>query len=393
MTAVRPLAGIRVLELGSYISGPYAGSLLASMGADVVKIESPDGDAFRRGAGIESPYFVQYNSGKRSMAVNLKTPEGLALVRSLLPKFDVLIENSRPGKTAALGLGPEECLKINPGLVYSAASGFGDGGEWRDRAAYDSIGQSMGGYYAIMNEPGKPQLTGTCVGDLITAICATMGILAGLVKRSRDPDGKGLLSQTSLLEAMSTLTIDAMTQYHETGVAPSLRSRHPQAQNFCLLTGSGQSITLHLSSSQKFWRALTNAMEQPELADEPRFATYNDRVANYFDLLPILQKAFLERSAEDWEARLIAADVPFAPVLTMETLYRHPQSEWLEMYEPRHNGHVLVRPPLRFFGERPSRDRAVAEVGEHSREIAAEVLPAAEVEDLLTRGILVQHAA
>jgi len=392
MQATKPLAGIRVLELGAYISGPYAGSILASLGADVVKVEPPGGDAFRRGAGIKSPYFVQYNSGKRSLAVNLKDPEGIALVKSLLPSFDVLIENSRPGKTASLGLSSKECLAINPHLIYSAASGFGDGGPWRDRAAYDSMGQSMGGYYSIMNDDGHPRLTGTCVGDLITAITAAMGILAGLVGRGNDPARKGILTQTSLLEAMSTLTIDAMTQYHETGTAPTRESRHPQAQNFCLLTASGESITLHLSSSEKFWQSLARAMERPDLIRDPRFATYYDRMENYFDLLPIIEAEFLKHPAQEWEQRLIAQDVPFAPVLTMETLTNHPQTRWLDMYEEKYNGHVLVRTPWRFFGKRAPRSVHVPEVGEHSREVALEVLPAHRVEELVARGVLIQHA-
>src|ERR687885_495737 len=138
-----PLTGIRVLELGAYISGPYAAAILGALGADVVKVEPPNGgDPFRRSIENDSLYFVQYNAGKRSIAVDLKRPEGIELVKALLPRFDVLIENSRPGKTASLGLGPEVCKAINPRLIYSSVSGFGDGGPLRDRAAYDSIGQS-----------------------------------------------------------------------------------------------------------------------------------------------------------------------------------------------------------------------------------------------------------
>lgn len=391
MQSARPLEGIRVLELGAYISGPYAGSLLASLGADVVKVEAPSGDAFRRGVGVESHYFVQYNAGKRSIAVNLKDPRGVTLIKSMLPKFDVLIENSRPGKTARLGLGPEVCHAINPGLIYSSASGFGDGGEWRDRAAYDSIGQSMGGFYSVMSEEGNPQLSGTCVGDLIAAISMTMGILAGLVGRGRDPEGKGILTQTSLFEAMSLLTIDAMSQYYETGKAPTRQSRHPQAQNFCLMTKGGDAITLHLSSSQKFWHALTRAMGREDLADDPRFRGYYDRMANYFDLKPIVEDEFLNRTRQEWEKILIAEDVPFAPVLTMEELASHPQTKWLDLLEPERNGMALVRGPWRFQGERPKRDFNAPEVGEHSRELAAEFCTADELEILMAEGVIIQH--
>ncbi len=391
MQTATPLKGIRVLELGAYIAGPYCGSLLASLGAEVVKVESPSGDAFRRGVGVESHYFVQYNAGKKSIAVNLKDPRGVALIKSMLPRFDVLIENSRPGKTAQLGLGPEDCHAINPRLVYSSASGFGDGGEWRDRAAYDSIGQSMGGFYSVMSEAGQPQLSGTCVGDLITAISSTMGILAGLVGRGLDPAGRGTLTQTSLLEAVSTITIDAMTQFTETGTAPTRQSRHPQAQNFCLLTASGDAITLHLSSSQKFWLALTRAMDRPDLASDPRFLGYYERMDHYFDLKPILEAEFAKRTRAEWEDRLVAHDVPFAPVLTMEDLTTHPQARYLDMLEPERDGMVLVRGPWRFHGERPKREFMAPEVGEHSRELASEFCSGSEVEQLIEDGVIVQH--
>lgn len=390
--STRPLEGIRVLEAGAYISGPYAGAILASLGADVVKIEPiRGGDPFRRGVNTDSHYFVQYNAGKRSLAVDLKKPQGIALVKSLLPRFDVFIENSRPGKMTALGLGPEDCRKINPRLIYSSASGFGDGGPYRDRAAYDSMGQSMGAYYSIMNDAGAPRLTGTCIADLITAITAAMGILAGLVGRGQSSDGAGMLTQTSLLEAMSTITIDAYTQLTETGAAPTRESRHPQAQNFCLNTADGGSVTLHLSSSEKFWQATARAMDRADLIEDPRFKTYYDRMANYFELKPIMEAEFAKRSRDDWDERLIAHDVPFAPVLTMAELAAHPQTQWLDLLEPERDGKCLVRPPWRFEGKRPDRAFDAPMIGEHSRGVAEEVLSADEVDALLNEGVLFQH--
>ena len=391
MHRTRPLTGIRVLELGAYISGPYAAALLAALGADVVKVEPPKGgDAFRRGVDIDSHYFVQYNAGKRSLAVNLKHPDGVALVKRLAPHFDVVVENNRPGKMAALGLGAEDLMKINPSLVYASVSGFGDGGPWRDRAAYDSIGQSIGGFYSIMNDERDARLSGTCIADLISAITVAMGILAGLVGRGLTPERKGLEVQTSLVEAMSTITIDALTQFFETGVAPTRESRHPQAQNFCLTTASGGSITLHLSSSQKFWEALAGAMGRADLIEDRRFATYYDRMANYFALKPIVEAEFLKHSREDWEARLTASDVPFAPTLTLAEVTIHPQSQWLDMLEPEHGGKTLVRPPWRFFGERPDRPFRAPHIGEHSREVALQVLSVAEVDRLIAQDVLVQ---
>jgi len=394
MQGARPLTGIRVLELGAYISGPYAAALLAALGADVVKVEPPlGGDAFRRGVDIDSHYFAQYNAGKRSLAVNLKHPDGVALVKRLAPQFDVVVENNRPGKMAALGLGAEDLMKINPSLVYASVSGFGDGGPWRDRAAYDSIGQSMGGFYSIMNDEGEARLSGTCIGDLISAVTVAMGILAGLVGRGSTPERKGLEVQTSLVEAMSTITIDAMTQFFETGVAPTRESRHPQAQNFCLTTASGGSITLHLSSSQKFWEALATAMGRADLIEDPRFATYYDRMANYFALKPIVEAEFLKHSRADWEALLTASDVPFAPTLSVAEVTTHPQSQWLDMLEPERDGKTLVRPPWRFFGERPDRPFRAPHIGEHSREVALQISSAEDVDRMIAEGVLVQASA
>ena len=394
MQGARPLTGIRVLELGAYISGPYAAALLAALGADVVKVEPPlGGDAFRRGVDIDSHYFAQYNAGKRSLAVNLKHPDGVALVKRLAPQFDVVVENNRPGKMAALGLGAEDLMKINPSLVYASVSGFGDGGPWRDRAAYDSIGQSMGGFYSIMNDEGEARLSGTCIGDLISAVTVAMGILAGLVGRGSTPERKGLEVQTSLVEAMSTITIDAMTQFFETGVAPTRESRHPQAQNFCLTTASGGSITLHLSSSQKFWEALATAMGRADLIEDPRFATYYDRMANYFALKPVVEAEFLKHSRADWEALLTASDVPFAPTLSVAEVTTHPQSQWLDMLEPERDGKTLVRPPWRFFGERPDRPFRAPHIGEHSREVALQISTAEDVDRMIAEGVLVQASA
>lgn len=387
-----PLEGIRVLEAGAYISGPYAGAILASLGADVVKIEPiRGGDPFRRGVDTDSHYFVQYNAGKKSLAVNLKDPSGIALVKSLLPKYDVFIENSRPGKMAFLGLGQEDCLAINPGLIYSSASGFGDGGPYRNRAAYDSMGQSMGGFYSIMNDEGSPRLTGTCIADLITGIIATMGILVGLVGRGLDPDKKGIEVKTSILEAMSTITIDAYTQMTETRNAPTRETRHPQAQNFCLRTSEGGSITLHLSSSEKFWQATARAMDREDLIKDARFVSYYDRMNNYFELKPIMEEEFARQTREKWEERLVEHDVPFAPVLTIAELAEHPQMQWLDLLEPPRAGKHLVRPPWRFAGERPTRNFDAPQIGAHSRSVALEVLPRADVDRLISDGVIFQY--
>ena len=379
-----PLDGIRVLEIAAYISGPYAGALLASAGADVVKIEPPAGDAFRIGKGVGSPYFAQYNAGKRSVAIDLKSPAAVNAIKSLLPHFDVLIENMRPGKLEALGLGVGECQRINPQLVYTSISGFGNGGPLRDRPAYDSIGQSIGGLYTIMNDEHDVRLTGTCVADLITAISTTLGVLTALVGRSLDNKRKGIELQTSVFEAMSTLTIDAMTQAFDLGKDPVRNTRHPQANNFCLRTASSEYVTLHLSSSQKFWRALLRAVAREDLIEDPRFRTYQDRTVpeNYRVLVEILEQEFAKHSYGEWERRLSDADVPFAQALTMRQLAEHPQTQWLQMFDRSENLKVLLRLPWKLDGARPHRPGHVPSIGEHTRQVLAEVMSEGEIDEL-----------
>ena len=390
----QPLAGIRVLEIGAYISAPYAGLFLASLGAEVVKIEPPEGEPFRRNDQNRSPYFIQYNSGKKSVAINLKSKTGRELVKALLPKFDVLIENMRPGKMAGLGLGEDICREINPGLVYASISGFGSGGPWMERPAYDTIGQSIGGIYSIMNDANHRRLTGTCIADLITGINSTMGILAALVGRERSADRCGALVETSLLEAVSTLTVDALTLAFETGEDPVRDSRHPQAQNFCLDTSDGGGISMHLSSSQKFWVALARMIGREDLISDPRFRTYDDRRVpeNYVELVQIMEDAFAKRTRAEWEKLLLEADVPFAPVLTVREMTEHEQTRWLQLMGPDVNGVPMLRAPWRFDGTRPARSDQTAYVGEHTLEVLREVCSESDLEALLATGDVVATA-
>jgi crotonobetainyl-CoA:carnitine CoA-transferase CaiB-like acyl-CoA transferase len=384
----KPLTGIRLLEIGGYIAMPYGSALLCALGAQVVKVEKPGaGDDFRRGINDASPFFVQYNAGKRSIGVDLKNPEGVALVRALVPRFDVVLENLRPGKLAALGLGPNDCADLRPDLVYASVTGFGNGGPLEQRPAYDTIGQAYGGLYSLLGEPGSAQLSGAIFGDLITGLATATGILAALVGRSTS--GTSQHVETSIMEAVSTVTIDAMTQYFETRTDPSRQSRHPQAQNFCVKTSSGEDIAIHLSSSEKFWQRFCQAIERPELTADPRFLRYHDREANYFELVPIVEAEVGKKSKREWEKLLTDLDVPFAPVLTMSGYAAHPQVQWLNLIErPQGDGIPLVRPPWRFSGVRPDRGGAAPRVGQHTREIAAEVYDDARIASLLASGVL-----
>jgi crotonobetainyl-CoA:carnitine CoA-transferase CaiB-like acyl-CoA transferase len=248
------------------------------------------------------------------------------------------------------------------------------------------IGQAFGGLVATLSNRDEAQLTGTCLADLITGLSTATGILAALV--GRGATGQGMAVETSITEAVSTLTADAMTQLFDTGTSPSRQSRHPQAQNFCLKTASDEFLVLHLSSSQKFWESLVAAMGRPELMADARFATYADRMEHYFDLARILDGEFMLRPADEWEKLLIEHDVPFAPVLSMEGYRNHPQVQWLDVFEPESDGLALTRVPWRFEGERPGRPGTAPRVGEHTVEVAGEVYGSEQVQSLVDAGVL-----
>jgi crotonobetainyl-CoA:carnitine CoA-transferase CaiB-like acyl-CoA transferase len=383
----RPLEGIRILEIGGYIALPYGTSMLCALGAEVVKIERPVvGEDFRRRQNNKSPYFRQYNTGKRSLAVDLKTQEGVDLVKSLIPHFDVVLENLRPGKVVAMGLGPQECRALRPDLVYGSVTGFGSTGPLANRPAYDTIGHAFGGLYSIFGDEENPQLAGGLCADLITGITTCAGVLAALVGRLKS--GQPQHMQTSIMEAVSVLTADSMGVWFEQGADPSRTSRHPQAQNFCLATASGEYIAVHLSSSQKFWGALCRSMDRLDLLEDPKFGEYRPREANYFELVPIVAAEFLKRPYSEWEEVLTANDVPFAPVLSMSGYREHPQVEHLQMFEPQDDGMPLVRPPWTFGGQRPDRAGSAPRVGGDSRAVAAEVLSDDQIDDLVAAGVL-----
>jgi crotonobetainyl-CoA:carnitine CoA-transferase CaiB-like acyl-CoA transferase len=384
----KPLQGIRVLEIAAYISGPYASALMTSLGAEVVKVEPAEGEAFRRGMGIDSAYFAQYNAGKKSIAVDLKSPEVIEMIKELLPDFDVLIENMRPGKLAQLGLGEDVCRAINPHLIYTSVSGFGSGGPLVNRPAYDTIGQAFGGMQTVNNDAGHAALLGTCMGDLITAISTAIGIMGALIGRFRPgSDGRGYQIETSVLEGVSTINIDAITQAFDENIEPVRNSRHPQAQNFCIRTASGESVALHLSSSQKFWLATLRAIGREDMAHDPRFKTFHTRVIpeNYEAIKEVFEVEFAKRPLAEWEEILIREDVPHAQALTIHQLAEHPQTKWLDLIEYRPNGQAMVRVPWRFDGERPRRDFRAPYIGEHTLEVLGRIRSQEQLDALVAR--------
>ena len=368
------LSGVRVLELGSFITAPYAGLLLADLGADVVKIEPPDGDPFRSfGTGKYSPNFVGYNRNKRSVVLDLKTEEGRVALLDLVRDADVLIENFRPGVMERVGLDYETLKAANPSLVYCAISGFARNGPNRDRPAFDTIGQALSGLLDLTLDPDKPMVRGPTISDQLAGFYACYGILGALF--ARQTSGEGRRVDVNMIEASMAFMPDVFASFTRQGVVMDSRTRAAYSQAYALVCADGRIIGLQLSSLEKFWVALTEAMERPDLVADPRFATRMDRIRNVEALNLILADAFRARPRREWLERLEAADVPHAPVNRIDEVMEDPEirasGSFYEMEHPEMGTVRALHRPVLYDGERRE-GRCPPVLGEHTEEVLSE---------------------
>lgn len=319
------LNGVRVLEMGNFISGPYAGQLLAELGAEVIKIEKPDGgDPFRSfSKDMLSPQFCAYNRGKRSVTIDVSEAQGREVLLKLVDSADVLLENFRPDVLDRLGIGWDVLSARNPRLIYCNISGFGPDGPYAKRPAYDTVAQSMSGFFSQLLDPERPRILGPAIADAISGLYAALGIASALVKRG--VDGRGHRLDVAMVEAMAAFSADPATQYLMNGRSPRPYDRAALSQSFALRCSDGKLIGLHLSSPQKFWDGLIAAIERPDIASDGRFSSREGRVQNYDALCDALGDAFGSRTRQDWEGRLKKNDVPYAPVLDFAEVSEDPQ--------------------------------------------------------------------
>lgn len=308
-----PLADVRVLELGTFVTGPYAAALLGDMGADVIKIEPPTGDPMRRWSeDMYSPYFQAYNKSKRSIALDLRDPRDREVAHALIAESDVLIHNYRPGVADRLGVGVDRARELNPRLVYCRISGFGESGPYVERPSYNQVVQSLSGLDSLIVGEARPTPVGPNFGDTMTGIYASHAVLAALVKRERT--GEGAVVDVTMLGSMLAFLAADVQDYLATGIVPRSGSRPALSQSYMVTAGDDLPITIHLSSPDKFWTGLLAALDRPELADDPRFRTWADRTAHYAALREDLQAAFVRHPRAEWLRRLEEHDVPAAPV-------------------------------------------------------------------------------
>lgn len=347
------LAGIRVLEQGTFITGPCCGMMLADLGADVIKVESPEGDPYRSYQGGQySPHFQAYNRNKRSLALDMKLKSDCALFDRLVSQADVYIQNFRPGTAARLGAGVERLHELNPRLVYCSISGFGSSGPYVDRPSYDSVAQALSGFLSVVVDYRRPQFLGPALADAITGLYASQGVLAALVQRGRT--GAGAHVEVSMLEAMAHFAVEPFAAFFALHQTPTSADRPRLAQAYILRTADERLIAIHLSSLEKFWQGLVAALDAPELGTDPRFNPRQHRIDEYETLRLELDARFMRQPLEYWVQRLQAADVPHAPVNRLDDVVRDPQVEHLGLIVPVAAPHAAtraVRPPVQFDGE------------------------------------------
>jgi crotonobetainyl-CoA:carnitine CoA-transferase CaiB-like acyl-CoA transferase len=369
------LNGIRVVEQGTFITGPCAGMMLADLGADVIKVESPEGDPYRSYQGDRySPHFQAYNRNKRSLALDLKQAEERSLFEGLVREADVFIQNFRPGTAARLGAGSEQLTTLNPRLIYTSISGFGGSGPYVERPSYDSVSQALSGFLSVVVDSSRPRFLGPALADAITGIYAAYGVLGALVQRGRT--GQGALVEVSMLEAMAHFAIEPFAAYFALDEVPTSSDRPRLAQAYILRTADQRLIAIHLSSLEKFWSGLVAALEAPELAADERFAKRQARINNYEQLNAELDQRFSRRDLAHWIEQLGRFDVPYAPINTIDEVVHDPQVEHLGLIvpvSPEHGARRSVRPPVQFGGVRADSVRAAPLLNEHGESIRAAI--------------------
>jgi succinate---hydroxymethylglutarate CoA-transferase len=388
--ATGPLAGVRVLEFGQIAAGPFTGSLLADLGADVVKVERPDGgDGMRSwpplsaadGGEAFSENFASLNRNKRSIAIDLKDKAAIARLIRLAGAADVLVENFRPGVLPRLGLGYEALKSVNPRLVYCSISGYGQTGPYAERGAFDVTVQAVSGLMSVTGEEGgAPVKCGVPVGDFCAGLYAAYAIAAALM-RARET-GEGAYIDCSMLGALLGVAALQTSEYFGTGRAPRrLGSAHPRNAPYQAFRASDAYFTI-AAGNDRLWREVAEAVGRPELADDSRFLTQADRARNQEALVAELEPRFLARTAAEWLAEMDRRGVPSAPINDYAQILTDPQVAAMGLVRPigLPNGveTKTVVFPLAISGHEPAFRRGPPPLGAHTEEVFAEWLGEAD---------------
>ena len=374
-----PLSGVRVLDLTRVVSGPFCTALLGDLGADIVKVEAPEGDSVRGQGAIKdglSGYFAQFNRNKRSVRLDLRKDDGRAILAKLIAQSDVLVENFRPGVLDRMGFTAARLKELRPSLVTCAINGFGSTGPYRDRPAFDFIAQALSGFMSVNGRDGDPPLrSGLPISDLIAGLYAALSITAAVLHARAT--GQGQRAEISLTNGMVSMLSYIATNYFASGtVPPRSGNDHPIAAPYGLFPTRDGEIAI-APPDDAFFGRLADALGMPALKSDPLYATQQARVANRSRINAIVGGKLAVSTTDYWVETLNAAGVPCGPVNTIEKVFQDPQILAQDMViDVPHPGHGIVRMlgfPMK-LSETPCRVRRPAPgLGEHSDSILAEL--------------------
>jgi crotonobetainyl-CoA:carnitine CoA-transferase CaiB-like acyl-CoA transferase len=378
---MQPLQGIRVLDLSRVLAGPYCTMVLGDLGADVIKVESPEGDE-TRGWGPpfaegESAYYLCVNRNKRGVVVNLKTDEGKKILRDLALRSDVLVENFRPGILEKFGLDFETLHGLNPKLIYCSITGFGQTGSLRDKPGYDFMIQALGGLMSINGEPdGEPMKTGVAVVDLFAGQNAIIAILAAL--QARVLTGQGQHLDISLFDSQLGWLANVSSNYLISGKLPKRHGNaHPNIVPYQSFQASDGWFAIAVGNDRQFAR-LCEVLEKPELGTDKRFATNSARVQNRVELIPLLASVFKTASVSEWLTKLEKAEIPCGPINNFEQVFSMPtvkeRGMLIKMEHPTIGELPLVGSPLKMSNTPVEYRHPPPLMGENTEDVLVDVL-------------------
>ncbi|HZA56253.1 MAG TPA: CaiB/BaiF CoA-transferase family protein [Candidatus Udaeobacter sp.] len=366
------LEGVRILELGNFISGPYGACLLADMGAEVIKVENPKGgDPFRGwDLGGDQPNFWAFNRGKKSVTLNLQTAEGKEIFYALVKKADVVMENYRPGVTKKLAIDYETLRGINERIICCSITGTGPTGPYVNRPAYDTVGQGLGGMLSVLMEAKNPRPIGPAFADSLSGMFSAIGVLGALVARAQT--GKGQQIDATMAGSVLGFLIAPATETLAHGQPPGPYTRPRQSQTYAFSGSDGLPFAIHLSSPQKFWEGLCKAVGHPEMIEDSRFKTRPDRRKNYDELSQTFAEFFREKPRAYWMERLEANDVPHTPVYNLREVFEDRQLKHMGMeiqIERKEKPTIrTVKFPLEYSETKIPHPTPPPDLGEHNGE-------------------------
>jgi crotonobetainyl-CoA:carnitine CoA-transferase CaiB-like acyl-CoA transferase len=392
-----PLAGIRVLDLTRVLAGPFCSMSLGDMGAEVIKIEEPGKGDDTRGwppfAGGEATYFLAVNRNKKSLTLNMKAPEGQDILKKLVARSDVVLENFRPGTMERLGFGYASLRRLNPRLIYCSISGFGESGPEASRPGYDLIVQGESGIMDLTGFPdGPPVKVGNSIADLVAGMAATQGISLAILARQRT--GKGQKVEIGMLDVMASLLTYQAGLYWNAGGRPTRRgNQHPSIVPYEVFQAKDAYLTLGVANNS-LWERCCRAIGRAELAKDPRFDTEANRVAHRDALIPLLNAIFSTAGADDWLKRLEEAGVPAGRIKSVaevcESAHLKARGMAVSLRHPKAGAITVMGVPIRLWGTPGAASAPPPLLGQHTEEILTRLLryPKGTVEKLRAAGVV-----